>query len=111
MSQINRKARYDFLKKDVLIQQLVNSYGNWVRTDCENRAGGTGRMTKELYPYTAMFSPIQINKLTVKNRLVMAPMGNCQMAEETGRPNDKMQVRALGSLQTSLAENSISLSI
>jgi len=37
-----------------------------------------------------MFSPIRINRLTVKNRLVMAPMGNCQMAEETGRPNDKM---------------------
>ena len=78
------------MKKDVLVQQLVNSYGNWVRTDCENRQGGTGRMTKELYPYTSLFSPIRINKLTVKNRLVMAPMGNCQMAEETGRPNDKM---------------------
>ncbi|MBQ2223608.1 MAG: FAD-dependent oxidoreductase, partial [Oscillospiraceae bacterium] len=78
------------LRKDALVQQLVDSYGNWVRTDCENHEGGTGRMTMELYPYTAMFSPIQINKLTVKNRLVMAPMGNCQMAEETGRPNDKM---------------------
>ena len=78
------------MKKDALIQRLVNSYGNWVRGDCENREGGTGRMTGELYPYTSMFSPIQINRLTVKNRLVMAPMGNCQMAEETGRPNDKM---------------------
>ena len=78
------------LKKDILVQQLVNSFGNWVRTDCENRAGGTARMTRDLYPYTSLFSPIQINKLTVKNRLVMAPMGNCQMAEETGRPNDKM---------------------
>ncbi len=78
------------MKKDALVQQLVNSYGNWVRTDCENREGGTSRMTKEYYPYTSLFSPIQINKLTVKNRLVMAPMGNCQMAEESGRPNDKM---------------------
>ena len=78
------------MKKDILVQQLVNSFGNWVRTDCENRAGGTARMTRDLYPYTSLFSPIRINKLTVKNRLVMAPMGNCQMAEETGRPNDKM---------------------
>ena len=78
------------MKKDALVQQLVNSYGNWVRTDCENREGGTSRMTKAYYPYTSLFSPIQINKLTVKNRLVMAPMGNCQMAEESGRPNDKM---------------------
>lgn len=78
------------MKKDVLVKRLVESYGNWVRTDCENKEGGTARFTKELYPYDNLFSPIQINKLTIKNRLVMAPMGNCQMAEETGRPNDKM---------------------
>ncbi|PWM44029.1 MAG: enoate reductase [Clostridiales bacterium] len=47
-------------------------------------------MTKNLYPYTSMFSPIKINNMTVKNRLVMAPMGNISMCEETGRPNDKM---------------------
>ena len=40
------------MKKDILVQQLVNSFGNWVRTDCENRAGGTARMTRDLYPYT-----------------------------------------------------------
>ena len=53
------------MKKDILVQQLVNSFGNWVRTDCENRAGGTARMTRDLYPYPSLFSPIQINKLTV----------------------------------------------
>ena len=78
------------MKTDALVQQLVNSYGNWFQTNSGNCAGGAARMTKELYPYDTLFSPIQINKLKVKNRLVMAPMGNCQMAEETGRPNDKM---------------------
>ena len=78
------------MKTDALVQQLVNSYGNWFQTNSGNCAGGAGRMTKELYPYDKLFSPIQINRLKVKNRLVMAPMGNCQMAEETGRPNDKM---------------------
>ncbi|MEA4965449.1 MAG: FAD-dependent oxidoreductase [Oscillospiraceae bacterium] len=79
------------LKKDELVQQLVDSYGNWfLKDDFENRAGGTGRMTQNLYPYHELFSPIRINRLTLKNRLVMAPMGNCQMAEESGRPNDKM---------------------
>lgn len=78
------------MKSDVLVSQLVESFGNWVQKDCENCEGGTGRMTKKLYPYTSIFSPIQINRLTIKNRIVMAPMGNCQMAEETGRPNDKM---------------------
>ncbi len=78
------------MKTDALVQSLVDSYGSWVTGENENRAGGTGRMTKELYPYDAMFSPIQINRLTIKNRLVMAPMGNIDMCEETGRPNDKM---------------------
>lgn len=78
------------MKTDALVQQLIDSYGNWFETNPENRAGGAARMTQELYPYEHIFSPIQINKLKVKNRLVMAPMGNCQMAEETGRPNQKM---------------------
>ena len=78
------------MKTDALVQTLVNSYGSWVAGDCENKAGGTGRMTKELYPYDAMFSPIRVNRVTLKNRLVMAPMGNIDMCEETGRPNDKM---------------------
>ncbi|MEG2274332.1 MAG: NADH:flavin oxidoreductase, partial [Clostridia bacterium] len=47
-------------------------------------------MTCDLYPYTDMFSPIKVNKLTLKNRLVMAPMGNICMCDETGRPNAKM---------------------
>ena len=79
------------MKTDALVERLVNSYGSWVQKDCENTEGGTGRYTRELWPYDTMFSPIQVNRLTIKNRLVMAPMGNCQMAEETGRPNDKMR--------------------
>jgi len=78
------------LKKDAKVQELVDSYGSWVKNSTENCAGATGRMTKELYPYDAMFSPVKINRMTIKNRLVMAPMGNIDMCEETGRPNDKM---------------------
>ncbi|MFA6866087.1 MAG: FAD-dependent oxidoreductase [Clostridia bacterium] len=79
------------MKTDSEVQQLVDSYGNWVQNDnLENTAGGTGRMTKELYPYDSVFSPIQINRLTLKNRVVMGPMGNLDMCEENGRPNDKM---------------------
>ena len=78
------------LKKDALVEEIVNRCGTWVQEDGDNRPMSTGRYTRELWPYDTMFSPIRINRLTVKNRLVMAPMGNCQMAEETGRPNDKM---------------------
>ena len=77
------------MKKDVLVQQLVDSYGGWFN-DPEALKTGAPTMTKTLYPYTEMFSPIQVNRLTIKNRLVMAPMGNIDMCEETGRPNDKM---------------------
>ncbi|MGC8943469.1 MAG: NAD(P)/FAD-dependent oxidoreductase [Caldisericia bacterium] len=47
-------------------------------------------MTKELYPYEKSFSPIQINSITIRNRFVMGPMGNISMAEEMGRPSEKM---------------------
>ena len=81
--------------KDALVQQLVGPYDNWPASR-ENASekpglcGSSARMTQELYPYDHLFSPIKINKLTIKNRIVMAPMGNIDMCEETGRPNDMM---------------------
>lgn len=78
------------MKTDVKIQELLDSYGSWVQKDCENKAGVNASMTKELYPYDSIFSPIKVNRTTIKNRVVMAPMGNIDMCEETGRPNDKM---------------------
>lgn len=80
------------MRKDALVQELVDHFDAWPenKDELENRAGGTGRMTKELYPFDTLFSPIQINRTTIKNRIVMAPMGNIDMCEETGRPNDMM---------------------
>ncbi len=79
------------MKLDKTVQRLVDGYGSWAGDEkLVNCPGGTGLMTQELYPYDAMFSPIKVNRTTIKNRLVMAPMGNIDMAEETGRPNDKM---------------------
>lgn len=78
------------MKRDQLVQNLVDSYGNWMQEESLKPCKGAARMTKELYPYDHLFSPIKINRITIKNRIVMAPMGNISMAEETGRPNDKM---------------------
>ncbi|MEG0291941.1 MAG: FAD-dependent oxidoreductase [Anaerovoracaceae bacterium] len=75
------------MKTDGLIKELVDSYGDWWKDD---EALALGKMTSELYPYNDLFSPITINRLKVKNRIVMAPMGNISMCDETGRPNDKM---------------------
>lgn len=72
-----------------IVQELVDGYGSWFAE--ENwRGGSSGRMTAELYPYEKLFSPVMINRLKIKNRIVMAPMGNLNMCDETGRPNDKM---------------------
>ena len=80
--------------KDALVQQLVDSFDAWPAEDQDARpagaSGGSARMAQELYPYDALFSPIQINRVKLKNRIVMAPMGNIDMCEETGRPNDMM---------------------
>ncbi|HZJ68656.1 MAG TPA: NAD(P)/FAD-dependent oxidoreductase [Candidatus Eisenbacteria bacterium] len=74
------------MKKDPLVEELVDSYGDWFIDKPEDARAMTG----ELYPFEKMFSPITINKTKIKNRIVMAPMGNLQMCEENGRPNDKM---------------------
>jgi 2-enoate reductase len=77
------------MKTDELVQKLIDSYGNWV-SDGKRSQQSMGSMTKNLYPYDSLFSPIRVNHLVIKNRIVMAPMGNIDMCEETGRPNDKM---------------------
>ena len=75
------------MKKDAKIQELLDFYGEWF---LDGSTIENGKMTSNLYPYDSIFSPIQINSVTVKNRLVMAPMGNISMCDETGRPNEKM---------------------
>lgn len=77
------------MKTDALVQELIDSYGNWV-SDGKRSQQSMVSMTKNLYPYDSIFSPIRVNHLVIKNRIVMAPMGNIDMCEETGRPNDKM---------------------
>lgn len=62
-------------------------FGNWFK---EKTALHGAHMESELYPYTALFEPIKINSITIKNRIIMAPMGNVSMADETGRPSGKM---------------------
>jgi len=66
------------------LNDITKNFGDWFKT-CK-----APKMTKDLYPYTSMFSPLQVNRITIKNRLVMGPMGNISMCEETGRPNERM---------------------
>ncbi|MDR1537268.1 MAG: FAD-dependent oxidoreductase [Clostridiales bacterium] len=75
------------LATDPKVQNWVDSYGDWFK---DESAFKHAEMSSDLYPYDSLFSPISINKVTVKNRIVMAPMGNISMCDETGRPNEKM---------------------
>ncbi len=79
------------MNKDTMVQELMDGYGDWMvkKPNLEGK-GGCAKMTQELYPYEQLFSPIRINRTVIKNRVVMAPMGNLQMGEETGRPGQKM---------------------
>ncbi len=40
--------------------------------------------------YSKLFEPKNIGKVKIKNRIIMAPMGNINMADPTGRPLPKM---------------------
>jgi len=69
------------------IRDLVRGLGDWFT---DEDALERGRMTDALFPYETLFSQIEIGPVKVKNRVVMGPMGNINMAEETGRPGPKM---------------------
>ena len=73
------------MKKEKILYDLESQYGNWWQ-----HGFTSPKMTAKLYPYNTLFSPIKINNITIKNRIVMGPMGNINMAEETGRPNQMM---------------------
>jgi NADH:flavin oxidoreductases, Old Yellow Enzyme family len=69
------------------VKELLDQYPSWFT---EAGRMDMAQMTSKNYPYTSLFSPVQVNRLTLKNRIVMGPMGNIDMAEEMGRPANKM---------------------
>jgi 2-enoate reductase len=69
------------------IGRLGDDYGAWFLDD--DRLA-QGRMSDELAPFEHLFSPIQVNAVRLKNRIVMGPMGNISVADESGRPSDRM---------------------
>lgn len=72
---------------ETFITDLINKLDCWFEKDSEFIPQ---RMSSDLYPYECMFSPIQINSVKIKNRIVLGPMGNVYMTEESGRPAQKM---------------------
>ena len=75
----------DARKYESVLNRLEDTFGDWFNGKIQ-----APTMTNNLYPYTQMFSPIKVNSVEIKNRLVMGPMGNINVADETGRPSEKM---------------------
>jgi 2-enoate reductase len=69
------------------VKQLLDQYPRWFE---EAGRMDLAQMSSRNYPYSKLFSPIQVNRLTLRNRIMMGPMGNISMAEEFGRPTNKM---------------------
>ncbi len=72
---------------DDILNKLEEDYGYWFED--EKRLEDC-KMSSKLYPYTKLFSPIQVNSIKLKNRIALGPMGNINMANEMGRPSQKM---------------------
>ena len=69
------------------VRELIDGLPAWF---LDGKRLEDGKMTNRLYPYDQLFPPIQVNSVKLKNRIVMGPMGNVGMADETGRPSNKM---------------------
>ena len=67
------------------VKELLEQYSHWFD---EPERMNLAQMTSKNYIYTRLFSPIQANRLILKNRIVMGPMDNIGMAEEMGRPTN-----------------------
>lgn len=76
------------LNSQALIAELVDWFEMWPQDASSSTA--TWAMTDRLHPYVHLFSPITINQLTLKNRLIMGPMGNLSMVDPSGRPSAAM---------------------
>ncbi|MFO1028126.1 MAG: FAD-dependent oxidoreductase [Acetobacteraceae bacterium] len=71
-----------------LIRELIDWFDRWPLNAAASR--DAWRMTQAVHPYEHLFSPITINRLELKNRLIMGPMGNLAMVEPSGRPSEAM---------------------
>jgi len=69
------------------LKELLDHMDDWFQDEEHLRLG---RMSQDLYPYTHLFQPIQVNGVHLKNRIVMGPVGNVGMPDELGRPSNKM---------------------
>ncbi len=88
MGAFKNQVNEESLDFETQIRALLERLDSWSLEP--QRGSDDPKLESHLYPYTHLFSPIQVNGITIKNRIVMGPMGNINIADEMGRPSQKM---------------------
>lgn len=74
------------VRKDELICELEREYISWDTAKSFNSRMGGAELTSSLYPYRSLFSPVEYNSLTAKNRVVYIPNPSARMELCGGAP-------------------------
>ena len=72
------------------VRDVVDNLGTWFR---DEKRLEYGRRTTRLCPYSHLFSPIQVNSVKIKNRIVMEPMGNVGLGSDGTYGRRRFQLR------------------
>lgn len=76
------------IRKDELISELEREYAEWYGADRLNTRMGAARFTNALYPYKSMFSPMECNGLSVRNKVVYIPEHGFDIRLDKGAPSE-----------------------
>ena len=79
------------IRKDELVCELEREYASW---DTGRKLGsrmGSAAFTNALYPYRHLFSTIEYNGLTAKNRVVYIPAPGNMPELQDGAPAESMK--------------------
>jgi len=83
-----RRRYYEVMLKAGFRQGITRPYPHWFGDPERMKTDPDGEQEFSIYE---MFSPIRFNQLTLKNRIYhWGRWGNLSMAEEMGRPSNKM---------------------
>ncbi len=79
------------IRKDELVCELEREYASWDTADRFNSRMGGAEFTSALHPYTSLFSPIEYNGVTAKNRVVYIPEPNVRAELINGAPANESE--------------------
>ena len=69
------------------LAQYIEQYADWF---LDTQLLQNNQYSNNLYPYDNLFSPIKLNQINVKNRIMFNCLPNFNMAEQAGRPTEAL---------------------